>query len=223
MKRTLYIFILTLSALTSCSTARYVAKTDMALVRDIALVTPLAEISYMSSEDEVVEDAALTAESARLMKEAVLHSGIPITDIIDLNEEMFDDDVADEIAALQSMNPKKSGMTAIPPALDRLLEDHGKRYGLVVFSHGFDRDARNYRKAVVRGTVIGLIVTVATLGMFTMYETPMRYLLDSTVAIVDSETDEIIYFNHDAREASPTREAHVEAQFEKLIKKFRKL
>lgn len=195
----------------------------MDLVRDIALVTPLAEISYMSSEDEVVEDAALTAESARLMKEAVLHSGIPITDIIDLNEEMFDDDVADEIAALQSMNPKKSGMTAIPPALDRLLEDHGKRYGMVVFSRGFDRDARNFRKAVVRETVIGLIVTVATLGMFTMYETPMRYLLDSTVAIVDSETDEIIYFNHDAREASPTREAHVEAQFEKLIKKFRKL
>lgn len=204
--------------LSSCATTRYISKDDMSTFNDASLIVPVAEISYMDRNGEVAYDESLTAKCLELLTESALQSSIRISDWIKYDEELFSDDIIGEIIGIRSINPQRAGEVTIPSALDGLLESHGKKYGIIIYAQGFDRDAKNYRKEALKSTFIGIATTIATLGMVTLYPVPERYNLDTWIAVLDAENDKIVYFRHVNREASPTNASHVMRQVNKLTR-----
>lgn len=89
---------------------------------------------------------------------------------------------------------------------------------MVLCAEGFDRDVKNYRKEAVKGALLGLVTTVASLGAVSIYNVPARSTLDTWIAVLDSQNDRIVYFNHLSNEISPVNMPGMVRQFDKLTK-----
>ena len=208
-----------IAGMTSCGTTRYISKADIANVNEAALIAPVAEISFIDREGQVYLDEALSEECRKLLTETMLYSGVPISGVIRTDGDMLSDNCLEAIHAIRSINPKKAGSAPIPEALDKLLEDNGKRYGIVLFAQGFERDAKNFRKEAVKGALLGLVTGIATLGAVTVTNVPSRNTLDTWMAVIDSESDRIVFFNHLVTETSPTTPPQVVRHVEHLTKR----
>lgn len=218
--KTILIFLTVMLALSSCATSRYISGDEFTHVEDAVLIKPIANISYHHRDNLIALDQELSAQCTALLTDALLQSELPVSDIIDINDEPHSIRYIEEINDLKYIAPTKKDVVPVSPELDRLLEEKGCRYGIVLLANGFDRDVKNYRKAATKSIILGVITTIATLGTVTLYTVPERYELNTCIAIYDSQTDRMIYFDRLVREASPTLPAHVQRQVAKLVKRY---
>lgn len=211
-------------ALTSCASERYIMKDAVAMVGDAVLIEPIANIYYFDEKSNAELDDALSKECANHLNTAFGVSRFPTYGAINLAEESeLGAACIEEINRFQSISKiRKKDVFMIPECLDMLLENHGRRYGLVVLGGGFERDQRGYRKAMLGGLVGAVISTVLSLGTYTAINVPNKYFLETWVAVLDSETDRVIFFNHIGEEASPINPVHVMKHVGKHSERFRK-
>lgn len=72
------------------------------------------------------------------------------------------------------------------------------------------------------GVLTSVLTAVVSMGTVTAYNYPVMYLLETRIAVLDSENDCIIYFDCTGGEASPLREKHVRKETRKIVKHFLK-
>ena len=119
---------------------------------------------------------------------------------------------------LTGVIPKKAGLVIIPQEIDRILEAKGSRYGIVLYANGFDRDPKNYGKEVFKGVFLSILTVAVTLGSAAAYFIPQKSLLNTWIAIFDSETDRVIYFNRLSEEVNPCKATDVDRHIRRLCK-----
>ena len=206
----------------SCSTTKYVSKSDLETINDVAVFTPFTYITWQEGKNGVQYSDSLSFVCAQLITRSIQGSALPTGELVDI--EFSDDEVYQSaLASLRDINAKKAGEAAVPEPLLRLLRDNGQRYGVFVFSNGFMKDGKNYAKAVAAGAVLGVLTAVLTMGTAVAYTVPVKNSFTVWTAVVDSSTDRIVFYNTGVFEdGNPTKEEHVRKVIDRLFKDFRK-
>ena len=124
---------------------------------------------------------------------------------------------------LLAQKPKNRDLFPIPDLLDEVLEAQGSRYGLILFARGMTRDVKGYRKELARDVLVSVATAVLTLGTAVAIVTPNRYSSQIMAAVLDSETDRLVFFNtKNPQETDPLNLGPVHDQLSKLLKDFLK-
>lgn len=209
--------------LTSCAASRYVCPgVGMVPDTDIALIDPIAQISYVDAGGVENVSDQLSRTCVGILSDAVVRSEMYSGVVIPLDGGPFSDTCIEEIMELRERPFSKRTVLAIPPGLDRLLEIQGTRYGMVVYATGFDRDPKGYMREVLRDTFISVFSAVLTMGSVVTYGSSSRYRLSTWVAVLDSQEDRVVYMDCIDKEASPVMEQHVRKQVRKLGRHLKK-
>ena len=220
MKRLIPI-LATVLAICSCATNRYIAPDLAGNLDEVAILTPFTYVEFLDAKGEVAYDDSLSAVCAQLITNALLQSPLPTGRMIPVDLAGEDPTFRDAIASLREIDPKKAGEIPIPQELDRLLEENGQRYGVVVFANGFTRDRKDYGKKMALGLGMAILTTAISLGTVTAYSIPEKSILRTWIGILDAETDQFVFYNRrTAEDAEPTKIKHVSDQIRRLLKDF---
>ena len=85
------------------------------------------------------------------------------------------------------------------------------------------RDAKGYRKDALKGAFITVATAILTLGTVVLVTTPNMYSSQITAAVLDAETDRVVFINvRDPEEVHPLRPDPVRKQLRKLLKDYLK-
>lgn len=103
-----------ISGLTSCGSARYIAKDETAEITSMSLVRPVARISFVDRDGQAANDEALSAECAKMLTETTFNSGLPISDMLDAGEDIFSDDYIDQILSIRGDKSQESRCDSHP-------------------------------------------------------------------------------------------------------------
>lgn len=223
MKNTLFLLLLVALAVSSCATARYYGGFTRESAREnMALMGPVSCIYYLDETNHESFSDTLSAFSETLVANLVDELCVPVTGRIELN----DDEKAetfDLMHYLASSKARKQEAFPIPELLDHALEEEGHRYGLLVFAEGMTRDKKGYTKDAIKGAFITLATAILSLGTAVMVTTPEMYSSRIYAAVLDSEMDQVVFFNvRNPEETHPLRPDPVRKQLTKLLKDFLK-
>lgn len=221
MKKILLAF--TVLVLASCGTAKYYGGfTAEQGKNDMVMLGPVSEQYFLDDNKKMVYVDSLSIASENLIFEQIDMSGVPFTSMIPL-DDLQREHLVKFVDFLQTQDAKKRGSTRVPEDLLQLVRTSGNRYGLLVFSVGMTRDNKGIVADVVKGTLLGVATAVLTLGMFTMYTVPEMPYSNIYVAIVDSETGTVAYYNQNlGEECDPHDPAVIHKQVNKLFKDYLK-
>lgn len=210
------------SAMTSCASSRYISKSSIDPETGFALIEPFTWIEYMDSDRNTTYDDSLSWTCSRIITEEIIASGLPLNQLIELNFDS-NESYIDAITSIKGIQTKKAGRYPIPIELDRLLEENGQRYGIVVFAEGFSRDSKGYMKDVLLGVAITAVTMLVSFGTVAVTNIPYKSALDMYLAVIDSQENCIVYYKCRAGEdLEPTRRSNVGEMVERLVRPFRK-
>ena len=224
MKKTLFHLLLVAMAVSSCATAKYYGGfTPETARQDMALLGPVSCIYYLDDKNQESFSDTLSTFSETLIASLVDELGVPVSGRIELTEDEEKSEVFELMHYLSEQRSNKQKYILIPGVLDRALEEHGCRYGLLVFAEGMTRDKKGYTKDAVKGAFITLATAILTLGAATMIVTPEMYSSRIYAAVLDSEMDQVVFFNvRNPEETHPLRPDPVRKQLRKLLKDYLK-
>lgn len=205
----------------SCATSKYIAPGTQTIT-GIAVLSPASVQGHINAAGQLEYSDSVSAVSAEILAKT-LQAAVPgVTGHINADYQGAFEGLAGPIRSLAGLNAKSAPYANMPDQLDSLLRSGGYRYGLIAFSEGFTRDKSNWSKGIARGTAIAVLTTVLTLGMVSVYSFPLKFKSDIYVAIWDSETSQIVFYNKSLKEADPTNEKHVTKQIDKIMKAYRR-
>lgn len=195
MKKTFFQLLLVVLAVSSCATTRFYAGfTPETAIHDMVLMGPTSYQYYLDRDKQESFSDSLSAVSEAMIADLVDILGVPVSGRIELN-----DDQKEEAAAymryLAAQKPKQRGEFRIPDILDQALEAEGHRYGLLLFAQGMTRDSKGYAKEVTKSAAIAVATAVLSLGTMTMYPTVDHYVSQVFAAVLDAETDQLVFYN----------------------------
>ncbi len=222
VNRILILGITAILTFSSCSASRYISKNDIREVRNAAIVSPFAYIYILEGGEYFYYDDSLSNECSRLIEEALKLSAIPTGKTIHVDLDSEDPQWRDAIASLRDVNPKQAACAPIPYLADRLLEENGQRYGILVFTNGFIREKKDYREKVALGVGLAVLTTIATGGAATAYSIPLKNSMHTWIAIIDSEKDCFVFLDNIETESDPTKPAHVSSHIRRLLNNIEK-
>ena len=215
--------LLVLSAalmLISCSASRYYSDyTREDITEDLAFLGPASAIVYMDKDNRRVFDDSLSLASEELICRLTQEIGVPVAERITLNDEQKGEAAA-FLSHLKSKSAKERGNVPIPQSLDYLLESSGHRYGIVLFENGMVRDPKGIYKDMAVSATVAIIVAIISLGTIIMYSVPYTNISDVTLAVLDSQTDKIVFYNANSSEdTDPLNEKALSYQLKSLYAK----
>jgi len=124
---------------------------------------------------------------------------------------------------ITAKDKKLRGDYPIPGLFDELLESKGQRYGLLIYADGMSRDTKGYAKEVAKDVLLGVATAVLTMGTMSVYGTSVYCVSHIYVAILDSDTDRVVFYNSSVpRESHPLKPNSVRKQLEDVFKDFLK-
>ena len=221
--RRLLIFLLAAAVLTSCATTRFYAGfTPESAADEMALLQPVSHQFYLDGRGNESYSDSLSVVSEDLMTSLTPAIGVPVNCTIPL-DSLQREEAAAFMAYIAAHDRQKAGEFAIPSALDDLLEDSGYRYGLVLYADGTSRDVGDYIGNAAFGIGLGILTTILTMGMVTLYTYPTPHVSFMYAAVLDSQTDRIVFYNlREYEDLDTTSEKSVRKQLSRLLKDFRR-
>ena len=221
MKKTLFLLVLVVLAVSSCATARYYGGfTPENARQDMALMGPVSSIYYLDENYNESFNDTLSIISETLITRLVDEMGVPVSGRIELN-----DDEKEEAFAFLRYLYERAWETLdtfpIPDLLDKALEAQGYRYGLVLVARGMTRDAKEYAKEVALNVLVDVALTVLIPGTAVVPIPSDSCYSQISAAVLDSETNRIVFYNATVpKEKNPLRPGPVQKQLNKLLKDF---
>lgn len=222
MKKLLVISIIAIIALSSCSTGRYFAgfKAEDA-EREFALLGPISHQYYTDSHRNEFYSDSLSVLSENLICEIVPQVGVHVNCLLPLDSLQREEAEA-FICYVAAHDVDKANDFPIPDVLDKLLEESGYRYGLLLLSEGMSHDAGEYLGRVAFGLGLGILTAIMTGGLFAVYAVPTPSMAVMYAAVLDSRTDRVVFFNlREYDTYNPVTYNNVKAQLSALLKKLR--
>ena len=221
---TLLTAVLSCIVLSSCGTTSYLAtghKLDD--MRNVVLFEPVSKIETIGKgQITVTNDTACLASQALLLDtfntyETGLNIDSTYSPASTVEEEIIKKGIESVYAQyLNSTAPRNFSAFVVPESLDKIIENTGNRYGMIVYHYGFSRTGANYAAQIAKGIGIAIL----TLG--SVYTVPYKDRSNINVFIIDSEQDIIAWQNFDiAADYNPLKQKHINRQFKRLFKPFR--
>ena len=221
MKKTLFLLVLVVLAVSSCATARYYGGfTPENARQDMALMGPVSSIYYLDENYNESFNDTLSIISETLITRLVDEMGVPVSGRIELNDDEKEESFA-FLRYLYERDWETLDTFPIPDLLDKALEAQGYRYGLVLVARGRTRDAKEYAKEVALNVLVDVALTVLIPGTAVVPIPSDSCYSQISAAVLDSETDRIVFYNATVpKEKNPLRPGPVQKQLNKLLKDF---
>lgn len=213
------------ASITSCGPAGWLAAGyDVDAIRDIVLFEPVSKIETIGKGNiTVTNDTACTASQEMLLQTfRTYDTGLDLSEPYVPSDRIERDIIRKDIENVYAQliqSPDWAGYTnlAVPEDLDNIIENTGRRYGMIAYHYGFSRTGGSYAAEIAKG--VGL--AVLTLGSY--YTIPYKDKSNIHVFIIDSEQNRIAWQNFDiGADYNPLKQKHIDKQFKRLFKQFRK-
>ena len=224
MKKVHLFLLLSLElTLSSCGAARYYAGfTPGAAKEGMVVLGPSSVQYYIDKQNKEAYDDSLSTASESLIATIVEELNLPVTQRVQLDSVQKEEAIA-FMRFITAQDKELRGDYPIPDLFDELLESKGERYGLLIYADGMTRDSKGFAKEVAKGVLLGVATAVLTMGAMSVYGTPVSSVSHIYVAILDSETDRVVFYNSSVpQESHPLKHNPVRMQLEDIFKDFLK-
>lgn len=179
-------------------------------VRDLQKFEPYSYILLMEKGSE----GALSDSISRRSRAIISHMldtfrRLPITGSIAVTDTSLRKRVEEEAVALITAagRERRVARVKLTPLLDSLLEQSGKRFGLITMTTGFTRTRKNYKRETLKGAAMGM----ATLGMY--MEVPYKAGSSTYAVVVDAQENNVAFFKRSSlKDREPLDPAAVRQQ-----------
>lgn len=225
MRARLHILLFVVLTLSSCGTSRYYAgfTKEAAKSAEMALLGPASLQFYLDKDNRETYSDSLSLVSKALITRIVTEDlASPVSPVIQLDSVGVEESVA-FMRYVFGLNAKLVGDLPIPGLLDDLLEQSGKRFGLLIYAEGMTRDMKGYAKDVAKGILLGAATSILSGGTaVTLFDGSGRFASRIFAAVLDSETDHIVFMNAYAPQENlnPLNYKHVREQLNIVLKDF---
>ncbi len=185
--------VMVITVLMSCSPVQVLTSgIKQSEINDMAYFKPQAAIGLITKGNNVQTNDSLTAIAAG-MQENIVHSlnqTIHVTADILPNSDNLARRLEAETYTLIDECSKREIVKDIPitPLVDSLLEQSGKRYGLITLNVGFTRMEDNYTNQQIKFTAIGLL----SLGMFDVHAVKSNSTIFTVIA--DAKENHLVFY-----------------------------
>ena len=219
----LFLLLSLVLTLSSCGAARYYAGfTPGAAKEGMVVLGPSSVQYYIDKQNKEAYDDSLSTASESLIATIVEELNLPVTQRVQLDSVQKEEAIA-FMRFITAQDKELRGDYPIPDLFDELLESKGERYGLLIYADGMTRDSKGFAKEVAKGVLLGVATAVLTMGAMSVYGTPVSSVSHIYVAILDSETDRVVFYNSSVpQESHPLKHNPVRMQLEDIFKDFLK-
>jgi hypothetical protein len=219
----LFLLLSLVLTLSSCGAARYYAGfTPGAAKEGMVVLGPSSVQYYIDKQNKEAYDDSLSTASESLIATVLEELNLPITQRVQLDSVQKEEAIA-FMRFITAQDKELRGDYPIPDLFDELLESKGERYGLLIYADGMTRDTKGFAKEVAKGVLLGVATAVLTMGAMSVYGTPVSSVSHIYVAILDSETDRVVFYNSSVpQESHPLKHNPVRMQLEDIFKDFLK-
>jgi hypothetical protein len=161
----------------------------------------------------------LVAASEQLVTDIITSSRYPFTDPVAADYKGEGASIAKWIDRFSDLESSDIPRLKVPKALTELIKSTGHRYGIVVHAYGYIESKEAYNQEKLEELVGNVLRTVL--------DEPKRYTAGDQAgnalytAVIDTQTDQVIYFNSVLSNADhPLSRRNVGSQMKSLLKKF---
>ena len=217
MKHIKSILILCCLIFPSCTTTKpLTSNVKPSEVTELKLLEPYSYVSMIKKGNKGQLDDSLSSISKQLVYGVLenFKGQIPLNGEIILSDTAINTrlEKAYEYLILTADKTKNITNLKITPTLDEILEANETRFGLINICAGFTRAKGNYGKEIAKGAVLGIL----TLGMY--YQTPIKAYSTVYAMIVDSQEDNITFYNKSfIQDMEPLDQSAMTKQYKKLF------
>ncbi len=211
--------LMAISMFTSCATTYTASGTNVSKIDELALIEPKSLMYYFDSPKKGYLDSSLVVASEQLVTDLITSSRYPFTAPVAADYNGEGASIAKWIDRFSDLESSDIKNLRVPEALSKLIKSTGHRYGIVVHAYGYieSNEAYDHEKMV---ELVGNVIR-------TVFNEPKRYTAGDQVgnalytAIIDTQTDRVIYFNSVLSNADhPLSRRDVGNQLKSLLKKF---
>ena len=204
--------------LASCMTSRYTSDINVSQIDEIAFFQPRA-IQFFFATKTSFREESLSAASETLMEDLITSYRYPFSDKIAMDYADKDRDVAKWIDGFSDLEVSDAKRLRVPRSLHDKIVESGHRYGIVVHSYGYIQSQEMYDQERFDKLVEDIVRTL--FNQTPRYATIEQYGNALYAAVIDSQTDRVIYFSRVLSNADhPLSRACVGGQMKKLLKDF---
>ena len=208
-------------ALSSCG-ASYAAKgANVSEIDELALIQPKSLIAYYDAPEHGFIEPSLCGASEQLLTDLLTSRRYPFTDPVPADYSGEGAAIGKWIDSFIDLDSSDISRLRVPKALSALVKSTGHRYGIVVHANGYIESDETYTPEVITEFVDAVVSTVFDLTK--TYHANDRIGNALYTAVIDAETNSVIYFNSILSNADhPLSRKDVGAQMDRLLKKFDK-
>ena len=219
----LFLLLSLVLTLSSCGAARYYAGfTPGAAKEGMVVLGPSSVQYYIDKQNKEAYDDSLSTASESLIATVLEELNLPVSQRVQLDSVQKEEAIA-FMRFITAQDKELRGDYPIPDLFDELLESKGERYGLLIYADGMTRDSKGFAKEVAKGVLLGVATAVLTMGAMSVYGTSVSSVSHIYVAILDSETDRVVFYNSSVpQESHPLKHNPVRMQLEDIFKDFLK-
>ena len=210
--------LLVATLFSSCATTYTASGTNVSKIDELAFIEPRSLMYYFSPESGYL-DSSLVVGSEQLITEIITSNRYPFTDPVAADYEGKGASIANWIDRFSDLESSDIPRLKVPKALTELIKSTGHRYGIVVHAYGYIKSNELYDQEKLEELVGNIIRTV--------FDEPKRYTAGDQAgnalytAVIDTQTDQVIYFNSVLSNADhPLSRRNVGSQMKSLLRKF---
>ena len=211
--------LLDAAAVTSCGASYAAGGVNVSKIDELALIQPKSLVYYYDAPNHGVLDPSLTKASEQLVADLLTSRRYRFSELVPVD---YSGDGAAIGKWIDSFSDLESGdikRLRVPKGLSALIKSTGHRYGIVVHAYGFIESNKAYSQEKLTEFVDKVVSTVFDLTK--TYSAGDQVGNALYAAVVDAETDTIVYFNSILSNADhPLDRGDVGKQMNRLLKKF---
>ena len=231
MKLKLIAGISALFFLTACGPSRYTSSTsNLSSISEFAFVQPYSYIVLYGDDGKGFYDDNSSKGASQIITNIINSERFPFSDMIEADYEGENSDIQKWLRTFPDVDPAKADRLRVPKSLRSILYNSGLRYGIVIYSYGYEQTVKGYQREKVEKAASKVLdkAIEALTGIRGMTNPSQNYYVDSPYgnvlycAVIDGDSDRVIHFVKEVPTLAshPEETADVSELLHKLLKEF---
>ena len=217
--------------LAACGPSRYTnSSVNLATVPEYAFIQPDSYIVLYGDDGKGYYNESSSQGATDIITNIINSERFPFSDMIAADYDGENADIRKWMRTFPDVDPAKADRLRVPKSLRRLLDKSGLRYGVVIYSYGYEQTKVGYQREKVEkaaSKVIDKAIESLT-GIKGLTNPQQNYSVNSPYgnvlycAVIDSETDRVIHFVQEMPTfaSHPEETSNVSELLHKLLKEF---
>ncbi len=231
MRARLILGIAALSLLTACGPSRYTnSTTNLSSVGEYAFIEPYSYIVLYGDDGKGYYNEASSEGATKIISNIINSERFPFSDMIEADYDGENADMQKWMRTFPDVDPAKADRLRVPKSLRKMIDKSGLRYGIVIYSYGYEQTKAGYQREKLEKAASGVIdkAVEALTGIKGLTNPSQNYNVNSPYgnilycAVIDGEEDRVVHFVQEVPTLAshPEETADVSELLHKLLKEF---